>query len=155
MKFLLLVALLLLSACSVKNYEHTQTKIIIIKSPKIKFSDLAYIRNSQQAIELELFVAGTSIEKISINHLICTSQGCLSKKGFNEEYLNANYPSDTLQKILLGEPIYEAKNRVKSEGGFEQIIRDENVEIRYIVRENTIFFKDKKNAIIFKIKDTK
>jgi len=154
MKYILLVFILLMSACSVKNYEFTQTKILIIKSPKIKFSDLGYIRNTDEAIELELFVAGKAIEKITINHLVCVSDGCLSKSGFNEEYLNENYPSDILQNILLAKQIYNGQNLVKNESGFEQYIQDENVDIKYIVSEKTTYFKDKKNKIIFKVKDT-
>ena len=71
MKYILIAFALLFTACSTKNYEITQTKIIIIKSPKLKFADLGYIRNSDQSIELELFTAGKAIEKITVNHLIC------------------------------------------------------------------------------------
>lgn len=155
MKYVLLIFLLLFSACSVKNYEHTKSKLIIIKSPKIKFADLGYIRNSDKAVEVELFVAGKVIEKISINHLICVSDGCMSKQGFNEEYLNAAYPDDIMQNILLGHEIYNAKNRVKTQDGFKQQIEDENVKILYRVSSTTISFKDRKNKIIFKIKDIK
>jgi len=154
MKYILLVFILLMSACSVKNYEFTQTKILIIKSPKIKFSDLGYIRNTDNSLELELFVAGNAIQKISINHLICVSEGCLSKSSFNDEYLNENYPSDILQNILLAKHIYDGKNLVKNEDGFEQYIQNENVDIKYIVNKKSTYFKDKKNKIIFKIKDT-
>ncbi|MFT5835973.1 MAG: hypothetical protein ACI9RG_000867 [Sulfurimonas sp.] len=154
MKYLLIAFALLFTACSVKNYEITQTKIIIIKSPKIKFGDVAYLRNSQKSIELELFTAGKSIEKISINHLICTSAGCMTKSGFNQEFLNASYPSDILQNILLGTPIYDEKNRVYTKDGFEQKIEDKDVKITYRVSSNLIYFKDTKNKIIFKIKDT-
>ena len=69
MKYILISFILLFSACSTKNYEVTQTKIIIIKSPKLKFADVGYIRNSDKSIEMELFVAGQAIEKITINHL--------------------------------------------------------------------------------------
>jgi len=155
MKYLLIVFALFFSACSVKNYEVTQTKVIIIKSPKIKFADLGYVRNSGDSIELELFVASKAIEKISINHLICTSEGCMKKSSFNKEYLHHSYPSDILQNILLAKAIYDAKNRVQTESGFEQLIVDENVDIIYRVSENETFFKDRKNKIIFKIKDTK
>ena len=155
MKYILLIITLLFSACSIKNYENTQSKIIIIKSPKIKFADLGYIRNSDKAVELELFVAGKVIEKISVNHLICVSDGCMSKSGFNEDYLNAAYPETILQNILLGHEIYDGKNRVKTQDGFEQTIEDKNVNIIYKVSSNAIFFKDRKNSIIFKIKDTK
>ncbi len=155
MKYILLIFTLLFSACSIKNYEHTESKIIIIKSPKIKFADLGYIRNSDKAVELELFVAGKVIEKISVNHLVCVSDGCMSKSGFNKDYLNAAYPETILQNILLGHEIYNAKNRVKTQDGFEQNIENENVNITYRVSSNAVFFKDRKNKIIFKIKDTK
>ena len=154
-KSALVVLLLLFSACSFKDYKNTQTKIIIIKSPKLKFADIGYLRNSDKKIELEMFVAGKVTQKISINHLICVSDGCMSKSGFNEDYLNAAYPDTILQNILLGHEIYDGKNRVKTQDGFEQNIEDENVNIIYKVSSNTIFFKDRKNKIIFKIKDTK
>ncbi len=153
MNYILLTIILLFSACSVKNYEHTQSKLIIIKSPKIKFADLGYIRNSDKAVELELFVAGKVIEKISVNHLICVSDGCMSKSGFNRDYLNAAYPETLFQNVLLGYKIYAGKNAVKMQDGFEQNIEDENVNITYRVSSNRIFFKDRKNNIIFKIKD--
>ncbi len=150
----LLVITLLFSACSVKNYEQTKTKVLIIKSPKIKFADIGYIRNSNEKIELELFIAGKCIDRISVNTLICVSDGCMSKSSFNKDYLSAFYPDDTLQNILLATQIYEGKNKVKTEDGFEQNISDEHVEISYRVTSHAILFKDKKNNIIFNIKDT-
>ncbi len=153
MKNILLFLALFFGACSVKEYQHTQSKIIFIKSPKIKFADIGYLRNSGSSLELELFTAGTAVEKIIINHLVCVSDGCMSKSGFNDDYLNSTYPSDTLQNILLSKPIYNAKNRFKTDDGFEQYIKDENVDIVYSVTSNMTYFKDKKNKIIFKMKD--
>lgn len=154
MKTILLIFTLIFSACSVKNYEHTSSKIIIIKSPKLKFADLGYIRNSNKSLELELFAAGQAIEKITLNHLICTSEGCMSKSGFNKDYLSAHYPDDLLQNILLGRAIYDAKNRVQTADGFEQLIQTRHVEILYRVNPHAIYFKDTKNNILFKIKNT-
>ncbi len=153
-KTLLALFILLFTSCSIKNYEQTVPKIIIIKSPKIKFADLGYIRNSDSAIELELFIAGNAVEKITINHLICVTQGCLSKSAFNSEYLNVSYPDELLQNILLGREILSGKNRVKNSDGFEQKIFSKEFDITYRVSSNAIFFKDRKNKIIFKIKDT-
>ncbi len=155
MKYLLLIISIFFTACSITNYEKTQTKIIIIKSPKLKFADIGYIRNTERAIELELFIAGNPVEKITINHLICTSEGCMSKSGFNEDYLCSFYPDDLLQNILLGHEIYEGKGKVKTADGFEQKINTVNVNIKYRVDSKAIFFKDSNNKIIFKIKDTK
>ena len=143
----------LFTGCSIKDYEITQTKIIIIKSPQLKFADIGYIRNTEKAIEMELFVAGNPIEKITINHLICVTKGCMSKSGFNEEYLHSTYPNDILQNILLGNEIYDGKNKIKTNDGFEQKINVEDVNIKYRVNSKAIFFKDTKNKIIFKIKE--
>ena len=154
MKYLLLIFILIFSACSIKNYENTQTKIIIIKSPQIKFADLGYVRSSDDKIELELFIAGKNVEKISINHLICVSDGCMSKSGFNKDYLHFSYPTDTLQNILLAKPIYDEKDLQETINGFEQNIKNEYVNISYKVTPDITFFKDKKNRIIFKIKNT-
>ncbi len=153
MKQILLIFALFFSACSIKDYERTQTKIITIKSPKIKFSDAGYLRNSGKTLELELFMAGKSIEKITLNHLICTSEGCMSKSGFNKDYLNASYPDDIMQNMLLSHPIYGGKNLKKIDDGFEQYIKDESVDIVYKVDSRAVYFKDRKNRIIFKIKD--
>ena len=154
MKTILLIFVLFFTACSTKNYEITQTKIVIIKSPKLKFADVGYLRNSQKSIELEIFVAGTAVEKIAINHVICVKDGCMSKSSFNEEYLHKTYPEDILQNVLLGKAIYDGKNRVKTDDGFEQNIQNADVDINYKVNANTIFFKDTKNAILLKLKDT-
>ncbi len=155
MRYLLLIIAIFFSACSVKNYEQTQTKIIIIKSPQIKFADLGYIRSSDKDIELELFSAGKSIQKIQINHLICVNEGCMSKGGFNEDYLNKTYPNDILQNILLSKRIYDGENFIKAQDGFLQKIKNKDVDITYRVTSKSMLFKDKKNKIIIKIKDTK
>lgn len=153
MKYLSLVLILLLSACSFKNYEQTQTKIITMKTKLLKFSDLGYVRNDGNAVELELFVAGKTLFKASINHLVCTQNGCTSKAAFNAEYLNAAYPDLLLQNILLSLPIYSAKNLVRTPNGFEQKIVDGDVDIIYKVSQSETYFKDKQNNILFKIKE--
>lgn len=155
MRWLALAVTLFLSACSVKNYEISKSKIVIIKSPKLKFADLAYIRNSENSVEIELFVAGKSVQKIAINHIVCVHEGCMSKSGFNEEYLNKSYPDDLLQNVVLGHTIYEGKNREQSDDGFTQNIVTKNVDITYKVTSDAVFFKDKRNKIILKIKDVK
>ncbi|MFT5659619.1 MAG: hypothetical protein ACI9TV_000241 [Sulfurimonas sp.] len=155
MKYILMILMLFLSACSIKNYEKTQAKIIIIKSLKIKFADIGYLRSTDKAIELEMFIAGHAVQKIQINHLICVKEGCMSKGGFNEDYLHHSYPDDILQNILLGHEIYDGKSKSKTDSGFEQKIVNDDVDIKYRVNDKEIFFKDSKNKIIFKIKDTK
>ncbi|RLA79974.1 MAG: hypothetical protein DRG78_11890 [Epsilonproteobacteria bacterium] len=155
MKYLIILFVLLFTACSTKNYEHTQTKVIIIKSPLLKFSDLGYIRNTDDSLSLELFSAGQRVEEITINNLVCVTKGCMSKSGFNEEYLNEKYPDEILQNIILARPIFNSRNLIKTKNGFEQKIVNENFFIIYRVSSNQTYFKDKRNNILLKIKDTK
>lgn len=153
MKYFLVVFVLVLSACSIKNYEYTSAKIVIIKSPKIKFSDIGYVRHTKDAIELELFVAGHVYKRIHINHLICVDNGCMSKSSFNQEYLSGAYPSSLLQNIILGKAIYNGKNSLKQDDGFIQRIKTSDVNIKYIVNSREIYFKDMQNHILIKIKE--
>lgn len=154
MKYFLAVCLVFFSACSIKNYTHTAAKILILKTPKIKFSDIAYIRNSDDAIELELFVAGKAVQQFHINHLVCVDDsGCMQKSTFNREYLNQSYPDDLLQNILLGKKIYNGKNLQKNANGFVQQINTQSVNIIYKVNTQSIYFKDRKNHILIKIKE--
>lgn len=148
--FFFILFITLFSACSTKEFQHNDSKIIIIKSPKIKFSDLGFIRHSGNEMEIELFIAGKAVQNISINHLICVDNGCMSKSGFNKEYLNANYPDTLLQNVFLAKPIFHQKNKQLTQDGFTQKIQS----ITYKVTKKSVFFKDTKNHIIIKIKDT-
>ncbi len=151
MKYALLLFVLLFASCSMKSYQHTQIKLVTIKSQKLKFSDVAYLRSGQDGLELELFVAGKSIEKIAIDTLICTKSGCMSKSGFNSEYLNDSYDKDTLESILQGRAIFGSDGVVKNENSFSQNIADR--EIVYEVKQGSIVFRDNKNHIFISIKD--
>lgn len=153
MRYLLITFILFFSACSIQKYEQSEPKIIIIKTPKIKFADIGYLQHSGNALSLELFMAGKSIKTIRINHLVCIDEGCMSRSTFNEEYLNESYPDKLLQNVLLGKSIYNKENICRNSDGFEQNIENDNVSIKYKVNPNEIFFKDRKNSIIFKIKD--
>jgi hypothetical protein len=152
-KYISIAFVLIFSACSIKNYEHTQSKIVTIKTKNLKFSDIGYIRNSSDDVELELFEAGNSAFKVSIDTFICTNDGCMSKSSFNEEYLSENYPADILQNIILGKPIYNGKNLSRNAFGYEQNILTQEVNIHYQVNANQIYFKDSKNNILIKIKE--
>jgi len=147
--------MLLLSACSTKNYTLTQSKIITIKTKQIKFSDLAYIRSSGDAVELELFMAGESMFRLSIDYLICLKEGCMSKAEFNKRYLSAAYPEPLLQNVLLGKSIYEGENLMQTPDGSVQQILRKDVDILYRVTPKEIYFKDTRNRVLIKIKESK
>ena len=151
MKTLLLVSTLLITGCSVKNYEMNESKLIVIKSPQIKYADLGYIRGHGDSLKIELYEMGNVVKSIEINNFICVDDGCMLKSVFNQKYLNGHYPSDILENVILGHAIYNGKNLKKLYDGYSQIIQDEDVDISYEVTSQSIRFRDNKNAILVKI----
>jgi len=155
MRYIVIILALLFVGCSTKEYKQTKAKVIIIKTKQLKFADVGYIENSSDAVLLELFIAGKPVKKIEINHLICIDKWCNTKSAFNSSYLNAAYPDDILQHIILGKAIFNSLNKSTNSSGFIQKIKNKDMDITYIVTNKEIYFKDRQNHIIFKIKDTK
>ena len=145
--------LLLLSGCGAKPFVKTESATIILKTPKIKFADMGYVRSNEDLIALELFTAGQPVGKFEIEKMVCVEgEGCLRKSSFNAEYLNMHYPDTLLEHVLRGVPIYDRLNLVDNAHGFEQDILDEFVDIKYRVSLGQIYFKDRWNGILIKIK---
>ncbi len=151
--FILWVSLFL--GCAPKSYMMNESRLIIIKTPKLKFADLGYIRKNIDEVRADLFVAGNLVQSIEINTLVCVNEGCISKSSFNEEYLNSAYPDDLMLNVLLARPIFNKASIKKTENGFIQELKSEEYNIIYKVENETIYFKDKKNKILIKIKKIK
>ncbi len=150
-KIALFIIVFFLAGCSVKNYEMNVAKLIVIKSPQIKYGDLGYIRGQGNSIKVELYEMGNVVKSIEINQLICVDDGCMLKTVFNQKYLNSSYPADTLENVILSHAIYNGKNLRKLYDGYVQNIKDENVDISYEVTSKETRFKDSKNGILLKI----
>ncbi len=150
--FILIYTILFFTGCSTKTYDTSKAKIVILKTPLIKFADTGYIRQNANTLELELYSSGQPVKKIEINYLICVDEGCMSKSGFNEKYLNKNYPDNLLLHVIQAKPIFNKKNMLKKEFGFEQNIKNDNYNIIYRVNDKEIYFKDRQNHILIRFK---
>ena len=114
---------------------------------------MGYVRSNEDVVALELFSAGHPVGRFEIENLVCVDgEGCLRKSTFNEEYLSQHYPDTLMENVLRGEPIYEGENSLSNAHGFEQQILNEFVEIKYKVSERQIYFKDRTNRVLIKIK---
>ena len=150
------VFILLLGGCATKHYTISQPKMVVIKSPKLKFADMGYIRYAQDAVEVDLFTAGVAVEKISIDEQVCVSAGCMSEETFVKEYLYKDYPADTMRRVLQGEPIFDGNGTSESCGGVKfQNIRNDEMDIVYRRSPTEIYFKDRLNGLMIKISDIK
>ncbi|WP_310439386.1 hypothetical protein [Sulfuricurvum sp.] len=156
--FILWVSILafFFTGCSTKHYSVSEPKIITLKTPKIKFADTGYIRHDETSVEVELFTAGVAVEKISIDSLVCVSSGCMSEETFVQEYLNRDYPRDTMRSILLGKDIFGGRGKEEMcDGRLFQFIRNDEMDIIYRRGKGEIYFKDRLNSLIVKIEDLK
>ena len=149
------VVLILFSGCTSKNYAPAESKLVILKTKKLKFNDLAYIRYDGDAIQMDLYTVGTAVERLEIDSLICVSEGCMRKSSFNDAYLSAYYPDTILQNILLSRVILNGEGMRDVCSGFVQKIKSEHYDITYKVSKNETSFKDRKNKILIKIKRVK
>lgn len=152
-KYLILILPLLFSACSVKQLEKN-SKMLLFKTKQFRFADIAYVGVSDDRVVIDLYVVGKAFKKITIDGMICIEgEGCMRKSSFNEEYLSSAYPDDLLKNVFLAKPIFNGKNLLKSDLGFVQVIQASGVDIVYKIESDQIYFKDRKNKIIIKIKD--
>lgn len=150
------IAALLLGGCAAKHYSISEPKMIVIKSPKLKFADTGYIRHEGDAVEVELFTAGVAVEKISIDKEVCVSAGCMSEAKFVKEYLYPDYPMDTMRRILQGSDIFGGDHKEElCKGAVYQTIRTDDMDIIYRRKGGEIYFKDHLNALMIKITDLK
>lgn len=146
--------MLVLGGCAPKHYEISKPKLIVFKTPKLKFADTGYIRSSGESVEAELFTAGVSVEKISIDDQVCLKAGCMSEEAFVRDYLSADYPQDILRRILLSRPIFGGINTSEQCGGARtQYIRNDKMDIVYRLKSDETFFKDRVSGFVIKITD--
>ena len=153
MRWIVTALIALFLGCAPKEFTKSESLLLTLKTKLLRFSDIAYLFEREDAVRLDLYSAGVPVMKIEIARFVCIeNRGCMSKSGFNERYLSAAYPDDLLLHILKGERIFNGRAYEELCNGYAQIIRDERFDIRYRVKPGFITFKDKKNKILIKIR---
>ena len=151
----MLLVLFMFTGCSTRVYTLNESSLIVIKTPKLRYADLGYIRRNTDEVRADLYVAGQLVQSIEISTLICVDDGCMTKGQFNEDYLHPAYPDDLLLNVLLSLPIFEETSLQKTEGGFIQNRKSDEYNIVYKVEYGKIYFKDIQNNFLIKVSKTK
>ena len=117
-----IVLILILTSCSLKQPQVSQSVTVLLKTPTMKFYDKGFISKYEEYTQLQIFNAGTLVLDLSIyEDKVCKSMlQCISLKEFNKENLHYSYEDTFIKKLL-----------------------DRN--------DKKIVFKDKKNKILIKI----
>ncbi len=158
-----IIALFLITGCSFKNLFVTKpvatvskSKKITMKTKKFAFSDTGFYKSDDKLIQIQAYSTGVAVADMKFykdKDTICVGYKCTNRKYFNDNFLSKYYPNNLILNILLAKPIMEAKNLTKTENGFVQNIKTPEYDITYKVTNNSIYFKDRLNKILIKLKD--
>ena len=151
----ILLASLLFSACTGKDYKKQESVFIVFKTPTFKHADLGFIYENEDEIKVEIYSSGQAVMSLVISdNLVCMSLlECMGKQSFNEKVLSIHYPETLLENIFRGNAIFGGKNIVKTRNGFTQTLTKINkYTINYSVLNKQILFRDTMNDILIKVK---
>ena len=156
----LLVAIIFISGCTLKQPVEQNSKFIVIKTPEIKFADMGFVSTFDDKLNIQIYSSGEAVLSIDIyKDKICTSTfKCMDKQSFNKKIFHQNYPADTLENIFLAKPIFGGTNITKTKDGFTQEIIFSNTytihnRISYTVSNDDIIFNDKTSNILIKVQN--
>ena len=143
-----------LGGCSLLSEPRKSSPIFVVwKSKGMKFADQGFLIDDKERTKLEVYASAQPVADISITKdTVCSGVMCMNKKEFNKKYLSSQYPGTLLENVLHGRNIYNGKNLKKEKDGFSQNIKNDKVDIKYIVSGNETGFRDDKNDIAIVIK---
>ena len=92
----------ILSACSIKEPNISQSATILIKTPTMKFYDKGFISKFDNYTQVQIFSAGTSILNLKIyEDRVCQSSfECVTLEKFNRQNLNSSYPKNFIKELF-------------------------------------------------------
>jgi len=155
-KIILLFVTIFLIGCSQKApFKSSTAYYVVMKNAQIAVADTGFIKKDEHRLNLQLFSASTPIFNLHVKDDICVEYTCVSKKKFNLDFFGVSHYDDFLEDLLNLKPIYSKKNLKKIENGFEQKIKTANFNITYRVKSGNLYFKDRKNRILIKLKELK
>ncbi len=128
---------------------------VTMKTKKFAFSDTGFLVKYDDMIRLNILAMGKPVLDLKVKQSddICVGSLCNTKNGFNQSFLVSSYPDDLIENVLNKKPIFEGKNLQKTKSGFIQNIISGDYDIKYQISKNGIYFKDRKNRIIMKLRE--
>ena len=154
--FLVIFIVFLFIGCSIKTpYITSKSYHVVIKNSKIAVSDTGFLKQDEDRLNLQLFSAATPILDLLIKEDVCLNMFCMRKRKFNYEFFGNKHYEGFIKELFTLQPIYKQKNIQKNDNGFEQNIRNNFYDITYRVMGNDLYFKDRKNNILIKLKELK
>ncbi len=147
---------LFLTSCSLKHdINFSAPYKIVIKTQSIAIADSGFIKKANKYKSIEIFTAGTLALYVELGIDACINGYCTDRLDFNKRFFAYKHYADLMDDILDKTAIYGGVAKVKTKDGFEQKIKTKYYDITYKVTSDSIYFKDKKNHILIKLKRLK
>ena len=146
----------LLSGCATKTpITSSDTYLISIKNKQIALSDTGFINQGKNYTNVQIFSAGAVLFNLEVQDDVCLDGRCTNKMEFNKRFFEYPHYEAMISDILEMKPLYQGKNKVMIDDGFEQDIDLIDSHISYKVQNKSLYFKDSKNGILIKLKELK
>ena len=151
LKISLFIIILLLIGCA-KPQVSTQSAIIAFKTKDFRVYDTAFVKKTNQDINIEVYKAGVLSFTLFIGNMICINKECMDEEEFSVRFLNKYYPKKFL-KTLFNKKTLKLKNSkiIQLKDGFKQSAKTKNYDILYISKKDSLFFRDRLNHILIKL----
>jgi len=155
-RILLVIVTVFFVGCSQKVLFNSSTPYyVVMKNAQIAVADTGFIKKDENRLNLQLFSASTPIFDLHVEDNVCIGYTCVSKKRFNIEFFGVSHYDSFLEDLLNLRPIYDKKNLKKTTDGFEQKIKTGKFDITYKVEGGNLYFKDRQNEILIKLRELK
>lgn len=154
-RFFVVVSLVfLLGGCSFKNpYMSSKSYHVVIKNKQIALSDTGFIKKDSKRFNLQLFSAGTPVLDLLIKDDVCLDYVCVSKEKFNSDFFGYSHYKTFVDDLFNFKPIYNGKSLKKLKNGFNQSLKTKHYDVFYEIKEDSLYFKDKQNRVLIKLKE--
>ena len=153
---LLLVIVIFLTGCAYKEpYQSSKPYYVVIKNSQMAVADTGFLKKDGPRLNLQLFSASTPILDLHVESDVCLDYACLSKKSFNTKFFGYAHYESFIDDLFNLKPIYSKKNLKNLDNGFEQKIKTDGYDITYRVDNGNLYFKDRKNRVLIKLKELK
>ena len=148
--------ILLFSGCATKiPIISSDTYLVTIKNKQMALSDTGFLNYGKDYINVQIFSAGAVLFNLEVQENVCLDGRCTSRMEFNKRFFEYPHYEAMINDILEMKPLYDGKNKVTIEGGFEQELDLLGSYISYKVQGKSLSFKDSKNGILIKLKELK
>ncbi|QOG12209.1 hypothetical protein [Arcobacter sp. FWKO B] len=138
MRYLLVVAIFIMffSGCAIKQPTKTQSVMVSIITPNMKYSDLGFIKYYPNSTGLEIYSFGKALLDLRIyENRVCSSTfECISSDEFVRKYIHPSYPNTFFNNILH----------------FDDLENMGGIEYEY-TKNGNLYYRDRINNILIRI----